>query len=586
VTLQEVAARFPGGRWRGDHYETKCQSHDDRHASLGISPGDNGGVVIYCQAGCCPQDVLAAVGLTLRDLAPNGGSPNGARPPPEAIYRYDDEQGQPLYEKVRLPAGAAQRFWLRLPGAKAGGIGETRRVLYHLPALLATAPGSLVGICEGEKDADNLIRHGLPATTNPEGAALPGQRPKWKPEYTAWRKEHVADRRFAVFADQDEAGLAHAEAVYESLKAAGLSVFAVEMPGLAAKEDVSDWLGRHTDAEFQALLKPKPHPLDALVFNGPALLAAELREPEWLVPGLVARAVMTMLVGIGKIGKSVLAHQLTVAGAAGGVWLDQAVPLVRSLYVNWEDPLGLTRARAVQQFAPAVLPAAYHAMQPPWGWDFREFLGWLEQFIQKEDIGLVVIDPLAIAAGWKDENDNSEVGPTLRAIQEVAQRTGAAIPVVHHTRKSPGEGGLEVRGGSAIFAGIQGFMSFRRKGDGFYELDTLNKMPGEYGGERTLLLQRQIHTLTWHVVAEENVSAQEVEKQFNIEEMLSVIRLDPGVTRAELATLIRVSPATLRRYIEPLIAEGVLLEGKRLHREGDASGRPPRGLFFRAPASE
>lgn len=53
------------GRWIA-----RCPSHEDRNPSLGIRELDDGTVLIRCHAGCGAADVVAAVGLELRDLFP------------------------------------------------------------------------------------------------------------------------------------------------------------------------------------------------------------------------------------------------------------------------------------------------------------------------------------------------------------------------------------------------------------------------------------------------------------------------------------------------------------------------------------
>ena len=55
---------------------------------------------------------------------------------------------------------------------------DTRRVPYRLPQLLAaTERGETVWIVEGEKDVHTLMRAGVTATCNPQGAG------KWQPEF-------------------------------------------------------------------------------------------------------------------------------------------------------------------------------------------------------------------------------------------------------------------------------------------------------------------------------------------------------------------------------------------------------------------
>ncbi|MBS3919087.1 MAG: hypothetical protein KG012_09370 [Deltaproteobacteria bacterium] len=47
-----------------------CPAHDDGQASLSISQGDDGRVLLKCFAGCAAQDVMEALGLEMKDLFP------------------------------------------------------------------------------------------------------------------------------------------------------------------------------------------------------------------------------------------------------------------------------------------------------------------------------------------------------------------------------------------------------------------------------------------------------------------------------------------------------------------------------------
>jgi hypothetical protein len=51
------------GRWI-----VKCPAHADRSPSLSIRELEDGRVLLHCFAGCDPGDVLAAIGLELKDL--------------------------------------------------------------------------------------------------------------------------------------------------------------------------------------------------------------------------------------------------------------------------------------------------------------------------------------------------------------------------------------------------------------------------------------------------------------------------------------------------------------------------------------
>jgi hypothetical protein len=143
--------------------------------------------------------------------------------PVVATYNYTNEDGTILSRKVRTKY---KNFWQERPDQRGGwrhggwikNIRGIRRVLYHLPEVMeAIANERTILTVEGEKDADALWSIGLPATCNAEGAAKPGQKPKWRPEYSAF----LRDADVVIIPDHDEAGYAHAEATASMLLGTG-----------------------------------------------------------------------------------------------------------------------------------------------------------------------------------------------------------------------------------------------------------------------------------------------------------------------------------------------------------------------------
>jgi putative DNA primase/helicase len=61
----------------GNGWKAKCPAHDDRQPSLSIHEGADGRVLLKCFAGCTTANILAAIGLTMRDLFPASPSGNG-----------------------------------------------------------------------------------------------------------------------------------------------------------------------------------------------------------------------------------------------------------------------------------------------------------------------------------------------------------------------------------------------------------------------------------------------------------------------------------------------------------------------------
>jgi hypothetical protein len=103
------------------------------------------------------------------------------------------------------------------------------RVPYRLPNVLNA---ETVYLPEGEKDANTLEAWGLVASCNPGGSGSTHL-------YASW-EDHFRGRHIVILPDNDGPGRKHAAVVAAALGAAG-SVRIVELPGLPAKGDVTDW---------------------------------------------------------------------------------------------------------------------------------------------------------------------------------------------------------------------------------------------------------------------------------------------------------------------------------------------------------
>lgn len=69
--LDLLLTRLEGVKQSGERYTARCPAHDDKSPSLSLSHGEDGRALVHCYAGCETRDVLAAVGLEMRDLFPD-----------------------------------------------------------------------------------------------------------------------------------------------------------------------------------------------------------------------------------------------------------------------------------------------------------------------------------------------------------------------------------------------------------------------------------------------------------------------------------------------------------------------------------
>ena len=220
MTVEELLDRLERVHKSGSGWTARCPAHQDRAPSLSIKEGDER-IVLFCFAGCEQDDVLAALGLSWKDIVYDENTTE-----PEAVYPYTDEGGNLLYEVVRFPG---KKFRQRKPNGD-WNLNGTRRVLYQLPEVLyGIEQGHTIYLCEGEKDADALREHGKVATCSPGGAS------NWRDEYASF----LTDANVVIVQDKDDPGRAYASAAKESLRGLARRVWIVQ-----AKEgkDASDHL--------------------------------------------------------------------------------------------------------------------------------------------------------------------------------------------------------------------------------------------------------------------------------------------------------------------------------------------------------
>jgi hypothetical protein len=286
MTATEFAQRIHGARHSGAEWVGHCPAHEDRNPSLTWKDGEKG-VVVTCHAGCSIEKICAAVGVRVATLfyQPRGAAtrtrprvvtakaPREKHPPtsrdaestPREVvaYSYRDEKGALLYEHVRYEPKTFRFRRVDERGRQVWNLDGVRRVIYRWPELIAAMQAlpedqRVAYIPEGERDVETLRADGLPATCNDDGAAKPGARPKWRPEFT--QQLVTAGVTMAVILpDNDEPGRAHAAAVARSCSAAELKVKVLPLPGLPPKGDVSDWVkAGHTREELLGLVEAAP----------------------------------------------------------------------------------------------------------------------------------------------------------------------------------------------------------------------------------------------------------------------------------------------------------------------------------------
>lgn len=356
-------------------------------------------------------------------------------------YDYIAESGELAYQVVRY---MPKTFRQRRPDGAGGwkwNLDDVRLVPYRLPDIRSATD---VVIVEGEKDADALADLGICATTKPMGSG------SWPDELTPY----FEGKRVWIVPDNDDVGRKTADRTAAALGSVAASVTVADLcAGMRAKADVSDWLAANdADGLMPALRSFEPRlRVVASGFSANDMRAVEPRQ--WLYGKHLIRGYVSATVSPGGVGKTTLELIEAIALATARPLL--GVPVrerVRVWHYNLEDPRDELMRR--------VWAICEHYSIPP-----VELEGWLfldsgrdckmivaepvngivvpavaaEQVVeqmQRWDIGVLQVDPL-VKAHWAEENDNKQIDAVLDVFADIAKRCGAAIDLVHHTRKPP-----------------------------------------------------------------------------------------------------------------------------------------------------
>ena len=537
----------------------RCPAHDDRQPSLSLSEGFDGRALLCCHAGCSLDSILEALGLEAADLFVQD-LPSRSFGKIVDAYDYRSVEGNLQFQVVRL---APKSFRQRQPDG-SGWIWNRKGVapiLYRLPEVnSAIEAQEIVWIVEGEKDADNLVRLGLTATTAPGGAG------KWASTYS----ESLTGARAVILPDNDEAGRDYACQIAESLEQASVEVSITELPGLSEKCDVSDWIetqrsdGLSREEIVDQLLDLVDWDYDR--GSGVALaigdfLSLEIPPRRYIIDSLLAEKNLALVHSWRGVGKTNLAISLACCAATGADFLGRSVPNpVGVLYVDGEMPASVLQERFASVLAglevegePRLRVISADRLEtgiPPLVQ--REGQRLVEN--ELDDVDLLILDNLSCLFGIGNENDAEGWAPAQEWLLSLRRR-GIAVVLIHHSGKGGQQRGTSKREDAMDLVLNLRLPRSHKPSDGCrFELH-FEKHRGLYGRsldpfEARLLTDAQGRS-TWGV------------KSLGDDKKAQVLDFwNSGVTnQRELASELGCSASTVNRKLQELRAEGAIQDG-------------------------
>ncbi len=470
LILRETRAKANKG---GNGWKGHCPAHNDKSPSLSISQGADTRILLNCHIKCSLDSICAALNIQKSDLFPP--KPIQAQGKPryafEKAYDYKDERGTLLFQSVRKrlidpakwPDEHRKKFSQKAPDGKGNwvwSLAGIRRVLYHLPELLASDPAETVWIVEGEKDVDRLRSIGLTATCNPMGAG------KWLDEYS----DVLIGRNCVVIEDNDPQsthpdgslmfhpdgrpifpGQDHAQDVCQSLFGKASRLRKLPLPNVPLKGDVSDWLdaggtkdqliqladalpewaplGNQTKQQSKAQAQPKIQEV--------CMADIQIKPVDWLWENRIPRATLTIVEGIEGEGKSTMLCAIASAVTKGQGLSD--MPLAASENVLWlsaEDDLA--RILKPRLIATGADVTRVFAVAEAFTFDDKG-VELVREMVERRQPVMVVIDPI-FAYTKGDPSKGADARITTNQLKQIAEEFNCAIILVRHVGKSKGFG--------------------------------------------------------------------------------------------------------------------------------------------------
>jgi hypothetical protein len=378
----------------------------------------------------------------------------------EAIYSYSDSAGDERYQVVRYrEASGKKTFRIRRPDGEgwAWSLGDVEPIPYNLASITHSDPDSPVWIVEGEKDADRLAELGQVATCNHGGTG----------QTTLWERfaPYVRDRDLYIVPDNDPAGRDHALKVAGYVFPHARMVKVVDLPGLPAKGDASDFLDLgHTFEDLDRIAKTcvpwSPEQAEADAELDLDATAADLirldAKVSWAWKGWIVKAHLNVLASEPGIGKTRMVLDLARRVALGLPWPDgtpQTFPAGSSTLWVPADNQHSELASLPESFGfpPELLYLNATRRNPFIGTmlDSDEDLRDFEARIARIKPALVIVDTAANATD-RSQHKPEDAKAFFKPLQEIAKRTGACFILVAHLNAAGKPLGRRIEGQARV----------------------------------------------------------------------------------------------------------------------------------------
>lgn len=280
------------------------------------------------------------------------------------------------------------------------------------------------------------------------------------------------------------------------------------------------------------------------------LLREVPEEPDWLIPGVMARTWMVKLAAREKVGKGTLIAYLLGCLERGEatVFGDATAPVTALIYT--EEPHDSVR----EKIALAGLRKAWII----YGWELAECDTWdakiarLVRIAAEGGHGVLFVDNISRAAAVEDEA-GVELARRAEALGEAAKAAGLTTIIDHHHKKGAGRLDDKSRGGTALAGACDNNVEMERMGGWDSRVRKLSSR-----GRLSATIWEQTVALSDDGRSYESVAGTTQPQTVRERQRLRMLSEagDAGMTATGFAGVAGISNSSARRALDDFVAKG------------------------------
>lgn len=419
--------------------------------------------------------------------------------------------------------------------------------------------GQQVFITGGNKDALTLNAMGHPAISfNSESANIPEKIIK---ELKQRFNEVI------ILYDNDETGILQAIKISEQH---GLK--SIQLPQEFGVKDISDFISEgNSKDDFEKILKTADRRSESTASQSFVILSKKgesLPDIKMIFGAYITEKSTSMFVAERGSGKTYLMLQICVAISAGwNSFLGEKIELHgNSLFINFElgENVMLKRLAKLYQHESLVLAPGFE--HTPFLINIRGSitanLKKIEAEILKIRPVLVVIDNLRAAFMDKDNESNKEMTKAISELNQIRDKYGFALVLVHHTKKGTSDKKThsDLQSGAGAISDLVDGDFFLRRSNRDTNLRLLKRVKSREFEEQkgAKLIELDVNSM-WFELIEDSVSEYDhigQGKRDNTKKIEKAISLrKQKMTIQEIADRLDVNKSTVSRWINNAVAE-------------------------------